>query len=77
MEEIQNYLQKQTALLDESEEIIRQLDSAIDEIVDMEYQCSDDVVLTMVGKLHITYLSCMAYLKQVKEVVDILQNRPE
>ena len=52
-------------------------DSAIDDVVDMEYQCSDDVVLTIVGKLHITYLSCIAYLRQAKEVVDILQNRPE
>ena len=76
MKEIQN-LQKQTALLDASEKIIRQLDSAIDEFVDMEYQCSDDVVLTMVGILHITYLSCITYLRQAKEVVDILQNRPE
>lgn len=76
MKEIQN-LQKQTALLEASEIIIRELDSAIDEVVDMEYQCSDDVVLTIVGKLHITYLSCIAYLRQAKEVVDILQNRPE
>lgn len=70
MEEMQN-LQKQTALLEASEKIIRELDSAIDEVVDMEYQCSDDEEQLKLWKI------CHVVKIGRERVVDVIKNHPE